>query len=103
MKKYLTLAVIAAALATADLGLAMGGGTDIAMQSADIVLVFRSERGLESIVNGKFTLGALISLCVTVADLGILNIGAAFWGLVAGFGVSWLMEKRDFQALANAN
>jgi benzoate membrane transport protein len=38
-----------------------------------------------------------------VADLGILNIGAAFWGLVAGFGVSWLMEKRDFQALANAN
>lgn len=52
---------------------------------------------------GKFTLGALISLCVTVADLGILNIGAAFWGLVAGFTVSWLMEKRDFQALANAD
>lgn len=52
---------------------------------------------------GKFTLGALISLCVTVADHGIFNIGAAFWGLVAGFGVSWLMERRDFQALANAN
>ena len=28
------------------------------MQSSDIVLVFRSDRGLESIVNGKFTLGA---------------------------------------------
>ena len=53
--------------------------------------------------SGRFTLGALISLLVTVADLGILNIGAAFWGLVAGFTVSWLMEKRDFQALANAN
>ena len=50
---------------------------------------------------GKFTLGALISLIVTVADLGMLNIGAAFWGLVAGFAVSWLMEKRDFVNLAN--
>ena len=50
---------------------------------------------------GKFTLGALVSLLVTVADLGILNIGAAFWGLVAGFAVSWLMERRDFVALAN--
>jgi hypothetical protein len=28
------------------------------VQSADVVLVFRSERGLESIVNGKITLGA---------------------------------------------
>lgn len=50
---------------------------------------------------GKFTLGALVSLLVTVADLGILNIGAAFWGLVAGFVVSWLMEKPDFVAMEN--
>jgi len=25
---------------------------------------------------------------VTVADIALLNIGAAFWGLVAGFTVS---------------
>ncbi|MBK5913976.1 benzoate/H(+) symporter BenE family transporter [Rhodocyclus purpureus] len=52
---------------------------------------------------GKFTLGALISLLVTIADISIMNIGAAFWGLVAGFAVSWLMEKRDFVTLANSN
>ena len=46
---------------------------------------------------GRFTLGALISLLVTVSDISLLNIGAAFWGLVAGFGFSWLMEKADFQ------
>uniref|UniRef100_Q47CE1 Benzoate membrane transport protein:Xanthine/uracil/vitamin C permease n=1 Tax=Dechloromonas aromatica (strain RCB) TaxID=159087 RepID=Q47CE1_DECAR len=57
---------------------------------------------IASFGGGKFTLGALISLLVTVADIGILNIGAAFWSLVAGFLVSWLMEKRDFIALANA-
>lgn len=49
---------------------------------------------------GRFTLGALISLLVTVSDISLLNIGAAFWGLVAGFGFSWLMEKADFQPRA---
>ncbi|MDI3490153.1 MAG: benzoate rane transport protein, partial [Thauera sp.] len=49
---------------------------------------------------GKFSLGALISLLVTVADISLLNIGAAFWGLVAGFAVSCLMEKGDFVAAA---
>lgn len=55
---------------------------------------------MASFGGGRFTLGALVSLLVTVADLGVLNIGAAFWGLVAGFVVSWLMERRDFVALA---
>ena len=47
---------------------------------------------------GRFSLGALVSFLVTVADLPILNIGAAFWGLVAGVAVSWLMERRDHGA-----
>lgn len=51
----------------------------------------------------RFTLGALASFLVTVADLAVLNIGAAFWGLIAGFAVSWLLEKRDFAALADAS
>lgn len=46
---------------------------------------------------GKYSLGALVSLLVTVADIGLFNIGAAFWGLVAGFAVSWWMERGDFQ------
>lgn len=33
-------------------------GFQAGVQSADIILVFRSSRGVESIVNGKFTLGA---------------------------------------------
>lgn len=46
---------------------------------------------------GKFTLGALVTFLVTVADVPIFNIGAAFWGLVFGFGISWLLERKDFQ------
>jgi len=44
----------------------------------------------------RFTLGALVAFLVTVADLGLWNIGAAFWGLLAGFAVSALLERRDF-------
>jgi len=51
----------------------------------------------------RFTLGALVAFLVTVADLGLLNIGAAFWGLLAGFVISWLLERPDFVAAANAS
>jgi benzoate membrane transport protein len=51
----------------------------------------------------RFTLGALVSFLVTVADLAVLNIGAAFWGLIAGFAVSWLLEGGDFTTLAKAD
>jgi benzoate membrane transport protein len=44
----------------------------------------------------KFTLGALIAFLVTVADLPLFNIGAAFWGLLAGILVSRLLERDDF-------
>ena len=33
-------------------------GFQAGVQSADVILVFRSDQGLESVVNGKFTLGA---------------------------------------------
>ena len=46
---------------------------------------------------GKFALGALVTFLVTVADVPIFNIGAAFWGLVIGFGISWLLERGDFR------
>ena len=48
----------------------------------------------------RFTLGALVAFLVTVADLPLFNIGAAFWGLVAGIVVSRLLERDDF-AISN--
>ena len=44
----------------------------------------------------RFTLGALVTFVVTVADVSVFNIGAAFWGLVAGLAVSLLLERSDF-------
>jgi benzoate membrane transport protein len=46
----------------------------------------------------RFTLGALAAFLVTVADVPLSNIGAAFWGLVFGVAISWLLERVDFAA-----
>lgn len=49
---------------------------------------------------GPFSYGALTCFIVTVSDLPLLNIGAAFWGLVAGLAVSGLIERADFRSEA---
>ena len=46
---------------------------------------------------GPFAFGALVCFVVTVADRPVMNIGAAFWGLVGGIAASWLLERADFK------
>jgi benzoate membrane transport protein len=46
---------------------------------------------------GRLTLGALVTFLVTVADVTLLNIGSAFWGLVAGGVVAVLLERDDLR------
>jgi benzoate membrane transport protein len=41
----------------------------------------------------RYTLGALVCFLVTVADVPMFNIGAAFWGLVLGLATSRLLER----------
>ena len=70
--------------------MALGGLAMLRVLQASFVTAFRT----------RFTLGAMVAFLVTVANLSIANIGAAFWGLVAGFAVSWLLERPDFHAVA---
>jgi benzoate membrane transport protein len=46
--------------------------------------------------------GALVSFLVTVADVHLLNIGSAFWGLLAGLVASRLLEPADFRRATTA-
>ncbi len=48
----------------------------------------------------RFTLGALVTFLVTVADVPIFSVGAPFWGLVIGYAVSRLLERKDFGGAA---
>ena len=44
----------------------------------------------------RFRLGALFTFLVTISGVRLYNIGAPFWGLVAGSVVSLLLERQDF-------
>jgi len=46
---------------------------------------------------GDLSLGALTAFLVTLSGVSILHIGAAFWGLIFGVGVSWLLEQAKLQ------
>ncbi len=52
---------------------------------------------------GRFALGTLVTFLVTVADVPIFGIGAAFWALVFGTLVSGLLERADFRDRAGAS
>lgn len=67
------------------------------MTLAGLALLRALQAAFVTAFKDRFALGALIAMLVTVADLGLWDIGAAYWGLVAGFGTSWLLERSDFE------
>jgi benzoate membrane transport protein len=47
----------------------------------------------------RWQLGSLATFVVTLSDVTILRISAAFWGLLFGMAVSWVVEQDDVRAL----
>ena len=45
---------------------------------------------------GRFTLSAVVTFLTTVAGVSVAGIGAAFWGLVFGYAVARIAERKDF-------
>ena len=66
------------------------------MTLAGLALLKILQAAFTTCFGDRFTLGALVAFLVTVADLPLFNIGAAFWGLVAGILASRLLERGDF-------
>ena len=100
----------APALVTADVGMAIGAGTDIAMESADVVLMNGSLANVSSAIQlSKATIRIIRQnlfwaffyncLGIPVAFLGLLNpmIGAAAMSMSSVFVVSNALRLRRFR------
>ena len=72
-------------------------GLQAGVQSADVILVFRSDRGLDNIVNGKFTLGA--DAGVAAGPVG-RNAAAATDGQLKAEIWSWSRARGLFAGVA---
>jgi benzoate membrane transport protein len=91
------LAVAFGLMAPAFTRLALATPKAFIMTLAGLAMLRVLQTAFVTSFRDRFTLGALVAFLVTVADLGLFNIGAAFWGLAAGFAVSWGLERKDFR------
>ncbi len=94
------LGVVFGLLSPAFTRLMLAAPTAFIMALAGLAMLRVLQAAFVASFKDRFTLGALVAFLVTVADLGLWNIGAAFWGLLAGFAVSALLERRDFLSAA---
>ncbi len=97
------LAVAFGLVSPAFTGLMLAAPKEYVMMLGGLAMLRVLQAAFVASFKDRFTLGALVCFLVTVADLAVLNIGAAFWGLIAGLAVSWLLERHDFPAPAGAN
>ena len=56
-------------------------------------------RSIKGIATGTLFLGPLFTFVIAVSGASFLGLGAPFWALVVGTGVSWLLEADKLRAL----
>jgi benzoate membrane transport protein len=90
------LAIAFGLLAPTFTHLLLAAPKSLVMTLAGLAMLRVLQTAFVTAFSQRFALGALVAFLVTVADIPLLNVGAAFWGLVAGLGTSALLERADF-------
>lgn len=99
---YAVLCFAAAAFAPLITRFMLGTPEAFILALGGIAMLAALRQAFVSAFSARFTLGALVTFLVTVAEFDPLNIHAAFWGILIGYGVSRLLEREDHREAAEA-
>jgi benzoate membrane transport protein len=69
------------------------------LSMAGLALLGALTAAVKEIAAGPLTLGPLFAFAVALSDMTVLGLGAVFWSLVIGTGVSLLVEREGLAAL----
>jgi benzoate membrane transport protein len=92
------LAVLFGLLAPTFTRLLLGAPKSLITTLAGLAMLRVLQTAFTTAFAARFSLGALVAFLVTVADQPLFNVGAAFWGLISGLAISWLLERPDFSS-----
>ena len=90
------LAVVFGLFAPTFVAMMLGTPTAFIVTLGGLAMLKALQGAFVTAFGGKFTFGALIAFLVTISDIELLNIGAAFWGLVFGVIASRMLERADY-------
>lgn len=92
---YSCLCFGAAALAPAVTQFMLGTPEAFILALGGLAMLGALRQAFVAAFASRFTFGALVTFVVTIAEFDLLNIHAAFWGIVFGYLVSRLLEPAD--------
>ena len=92
---YGLLSLVCAALAPTLTGLMLATPEAFVLALGGIAMLKALQQAFVSAFSTRFTMGALVTFVVTIANLNLFNIHAAFWGIIFGYAVSRALERDD--------
>ena len=96
------LFLVIAALAPAAIALALGLPGPLIAVVAGLALFGVLRDSMTTAFAGDFRTGALVAFVVTLSGVHPFGIGAAFWALVIGYGISAAVERDAFRSRRKA-
>jgi benzoate membrane transport protein len=91
--------VLIALLATAASDLAVLVPPILLLALAGLALVGVLVSSLREIVRGPLLLGPVFAFAIALSDMRLFDLGAFFWSLVLGTGVSLLLERDEWRSM----
>ncbi len=92
------LAVVFGLLAPVSVKLMLGMPGAFVAALAGLAMLPALRAAFVAAFSGRFGFGSLACFLVTVANVPLLGISSAFWGLVAGIALSAFMDRADLRA-----